>query len=89
MDNHASSRLQPILFPRSVAIVGASATQEKLGDTITTNMIEGGFDHPIYPINPRESELLGLACFPSLSEVPRAIDLVVVAVPGRNVLPVI
>ncbi len=88
-DNTARGKLQPILFPRSVAIVGASATPGKLGHTITMNMIDGGFDGPIYPVNPRESELLGRPCFPNLSAVSGPVDLVVVVVPGRNVLPVI
>jgi len=81
--------LRPILFPSSTAVVGASATQGKLGHTILSNMVDAGFEGPIYPINPRESTLLGCPAYPSLMEVPGPVDLVVVAVPGHSVISVV
>lgn len=80
--------LRSILFPDSVAIVGASATPGKLGHTILSNMIDGGFKGPIYAINPRESTILGRPAFRGLTEVHGPVDLLVVAVPGPGVIPV-
>lgn len=80
--------LQSILFPQSVAIVGASVTPGKLGHTITSNIINGGFEGPIYPINPKEKTILGHPSFCRLADVPGPVDLVIVAVPERSVIPV-
>ncbi len=66
--------------PRSVAIVGASRSEEKVGHVILRRMVEIGFEGKIYPINPNADEILGLRCYPSISDIPGSIDLVVVAV---------
>ncbi|MFH1039402.1 MAG: CoA-binding protein [PVC group bacterium] len=68
---------------RSVAIVGASANPEKLGYEILNNLINMGYEGPIYPINPKADEILGLKAYPSLSAVGRPIDLIGVIVPGK------
>lgn len=80
--------LRSILFPASVAVVGASTTPGKLGHTIMSSMIDGGFEGPIYPINTREETVLGRPAFADLTRVPGDIDLAVVAVPHRAVVPV-
>jgi len=81
--------LRPILFPESAAVVGASTTPGKLGHTILSNMLDAGFRGPIHPIHPREHEILSRPAYPSLSEAPGPVDLVVVAIPGSGVVPVI
>ncbi len=68
---------------RSVAIVGASANPEKLGYEILNNLINMGYEGPIYPINPKADEILGLKAYPSLSAVGQPIDLIGVIVPGK------
>ncbi len=74
--------LDYIFNARSVAVVGASANTNKMGHTLLRNILDGGFEGPVYPINPKEPEILGVACYPSLLEVPGDVDLVVVAVPA-------
>ena len=66
--------------PRSVAIVGASRSEEKVGHVILRRMVEIGFEGKIYPINPNADEILGIKCYQSISDIPGSIDLVVVAV---------
>jgi len=56
-----------LLNPKSVAVVGASRTEGKFGRTILANLIEGGFQGEIIPVNPAVDELLGLPCFPPLA----------------------
>lgn len=68
---------------RSVAVVGASANPEKLGYEILNNLINMGFPGPIYPINPKADEILGLKAYPSLTDVGKPIDLIGVIVPGK------
>lgn len=73
--------LETLFDPKSVAVIGASRSPEKIGSMVLHNLIEGGFSGTIVPINPFVSELGGLACYPSLRESGVEIELSVVAVP--------
>jgi acetyl coenzyme A synthetase (ADP forming)-like protein len=68
--------------PKSVAVVGASRTQGKIGYTILENL-KYSFKGPIYPINPNTEEILGLKSYPTLLEVEEPIDLAVIVVPAE------
>ena len=81
-------KLDAIFRPGSVAIIGASRTPGKVGNVLTKNMLECGFNGKIYPINPNADEILGLDCYPSVLEVPDEVDLAVVAIPAGLVLQV-
>ena len=70
--------------PRSVAVVGASQRAGR-GTRVIANLQHFGFTGPIYPINPRYSEILGLPCYPDLASTPAPPDSVVVAIPGEQV----
>jgi len=52
--------------PKSVAVVGASRQKGKVGHEVLRNIVEGGFEGKIYPVNPKADEIDGLACFPDL-----------------------
>jgi acetyl coenzyme A synthetase (ADP forming)-like protein len=71
--------------PQSVAVVGASRTPGKLGYGVLHNIIHHGYKGAVYPINPKASEILGLACYPSVLEVPGPIDLAVFLIPSPYV----
>lgn len=70
--------------PRGVAVVGASRVPGKVGYTVLLNL-RSMYRGPLYPVNPRAGEILGLPAYPSLLEVPDPVDLAVVAVPARAV----
>ncbi len=74
------SRLAPLLAARSVAIVGASQRPGSTGHTIVAELKVGGFQGPIYPINPGYDEVQGLECFASLDQLPESVDLVILGV---------
>jgi acetyltransferase len=79
-----------ILFnPKSIAVIGASATKGKLGNDVVRNLIESGFEGRIYPINPKGGEILDLKVYRSVSEIARDVDVAVIVIPARFVLPVI
>ncbi|MBF9195681.1 bifunctional acetate--CoA ligase family protein/GNAT family N-acetyltransferase [Microvirga terrestris] len=82
-------RLDKLLAPRSIAVVGASPRPGSLGLTFLRNLIAGGFEGDIVSVNPHHVEIEGRACFPSLAELPEVPDLIVVAVPPERVLGVI
>lgn len=72
-----------------MAIVGASANVDSPGHDYLRSIIEGGFKGPIYPINPRAPEILGLPAYASLSAVPGDVDLVISCIPADGVLSLI
>jgi len=67
--------------PRGIAVIGASANPAKGGYFILNNLIKG-FKGGIYPVNPAYSEIDGLLCFASVSEVPDPVDLAIIFVPA-------
>lgn len=77
--------LERFLSPRSIAVVGASREQGKVGYEILHNLIVGGFEGPIYPVNPKADEIEGLRCFSDLASIGSIPDLVVVVVPAKLV----
>jgi len=79
MNNTGVSRL---FRARSVAVVGASSNPEKLGHVILANILGGGYEGDVYPVNPKADEILGLRVYPSVSQIPSDLDLVVVVVPA-------
>ena len=77
--------LDALFRPRSVAVVGASSAPEKYGYIILKNILDAGFRGPVYPVNPRTSEILGLACRPQVADLPAEVDLAVIIIPARAV----
>jgi len=77
-----------LLQPKSIAVVGASAQPGKIGYTVISNLIKGGYKGKIYPINPTANEILSLPVYSSVSAVPETIDLAVVTVPVKLVCQV-
>ncbi len=77
--------IETLFNPESIAVVGASRTEGKVGRTILSNIIEGGYQGTVIAVNPAIDELLGLPCYPSLSDCNRDIDLVISALPASQV----
>lgn len=77
--------LDAVFQPKSVAMVGASATPGKLGYDILYNLINAGFTGPIYPINPKADRILGLAAYPDIRSLPSPPELAVIVIPARMV----
>jgi acyl-CoA synthetase (NDP forming) len=77
-----SSWLRPLLEPRSIAIVGASEREGSFGRTTLDQTLAGRAKVPVYPVNPKQKEMLGLPCYPSLADLPAPADLVIFAVPN-------
>jgi len=81
-------RMRELFEPASVAVIGASAESNKVGNIILGNIIESGFQGPLYPINPRYPEIMGLKCYPRVIDVPGPVEMAVVVVPAKFVLQV-
>ena len=71
--------------PKTVAVVGASATPGKISNVIIRSLKDSGFAGTVYPVNPKHDSVEGLRCYPSLAEVDSEIDVCVFAVPAQLV----
>jgi len=77
--------VKALFNPNSVAVVGASAGRGKVGNEVLRSLIRGGFDGPIYPVNPKGGEVEGLTCYVDLAAIGETPDLVVIVVPAKAV----
>ena len=82
-------KLDKILKPKSVAVVGASAKEGTVGNELLKRLIELNFNGKIYPINLKESEILGLKTYPTVNDINASVDLAIIAVPAKVVLSVV
>src|SRR3972149_11383051 len=78
-----------IFNPRSVAVVGASASPEKPGFMCLENLLNGGYKGKIYPVNPSLTDVSGLKVYPAISAIPGEIDLALIVIPAPQTIPVI
>ncbi len=76
-----------LFYPRSVAVIGASGKPLKMGHQCLLSLRDGGFPGPVYPIHPREREILGIPVYPSLDQVPGGVDLAILVVPVHEAIP--
>ena len=82
----ARRSLDPILRPRSIAVVGASRRKNSIGNAILRHLIEGGFTGPVFPINPSADSVAAVPAFPSVKDLPIAPDLAFIIVPKEAAL---
>jgi acyl-CoA synthetase (NDP forming) len=81
--------LEAVLAPRSVAIVGASGDVTRWGGSAVKNILAGGFEGAIYPVNPKGGEFFGLPVSTGLDDLPAPPDLALLAVGARQLPEVI
>jgi acyl-CoA synthetase (NDP forming) len=77
--------MRRLMQPRSVAVIGASNEQGKIGNSVMRNLIDGGFPGDIHPVNPKADEILGRKAYASVTDVPGEVDVAVFTVPAKFV----
>jgi acyl-CoA synthetase (NDP forming) len=77
--------LEPLLRPRSIAVVGASEKPGSVGRRTIENLLHGGYDGHLYPVNPGYQSVLGVPCFPGLDDLPETVEHVVLTLGDANV----
>jgi acetyltransferase len=80
--------LTSLFNPKSVAIIGASKSPGKIGNVIVKNMISCGYKGKIFPVNPKEPEIEGLSCYPSVEKTPEPAEIAVLSVPAAKSLEI-
>jgi acetyl coenzyme A synthetase (ADP forming)-like protein len=77
--------MRRIMNPRSIAVIGASAEEGKIGYSVVRNILDGGYKGELHPINPRLAEIQGLKAYPAITDVPGDVDVAVFAIPAPAV----
>ncbi len=78
-------QMNRIMKPKAVAVIGASAENGKIGNSVMKNLINGGYKGEIYPIHPKADEIMGKKVYKSVKDVPGEIDIAVFAIPASLV----
>ncbi|HEX7078057.1 MAG TPA: acetate--CoA ligase family protein [Candidatus Eisenbacteria bacterium] len=78
--------LEPLLRPRSVAVIGASRRLDSIGGALLRNILIQPFQGPVYPVNPKATHVQSVPSYPSIEAVPEPVDLAVIVVPAAQVL---
>lgn len=77
--------LEKLFNPKSIAIVGASPEEGKVGNAMAKNIINLGYQGDIFPVNPKYDEILGRKCYKKLSEIDKEVDLTIIVIPSKFV----
>ncbi|RKS05751.1 acyl-CoA synthetase (NDP forming) [Nocardiopsis sp. Huas11] len=77
--------MERIFKPRSIAIIGASNEAGKIGNSVIRNIVDGGYEGEIHPVNPKAPEVYGRTAYASITDVPGDVDVAVFAIPAKFV----
>jgi acyl-CoA synthetase (NDP forming)/GNAT superfamily N-acetyltransferase len=84
-----SRSIARLLTPSSVAVVGASTDESKIGNALLRHLLEYGFSGPVYPVNPGARHVRGVPAYADIESIPDDVDLAVLAVPADEVAGVV
>ncbi len=78
-----------LMRPRAIAVIGASDQEGKIGNSVMQNLVNGGFEGEIYPVNPKASEILGKKAYADVADLPDGVDVAVFCIPAKFVVDTI
>jgi acetyltransferase len=81
--------LDYIFKPKSIAVIGASNTVGSAGYRVFRNLVGSGYEGVVYPVNPKYESIQGVQAYPSVKDVPKAVDLAIISTPAQTVLDVV
>jgi acetate---CoA ligase (ADP-forming) len=83
-----AASILPLFFPRSIAVIGASTDPTSIGGRLFHNILDGGFNGPLYPVNPKTKVVGSVRAYPTIGDVPDEVDLAYIVVPQAFVIDV-
>ncbi|MFC1916907.1 acetate--CoA ligase family protein [Chloroflexota bacterium] len=89
MNEEKLGRLEPVFYPKSIAVIGASPDERKYGSGYLHALVLSGYQGGIYAVNRVSGTCHGVHIYPSLNSIPNPVDFVIVAVPVASVLEVL
>ncbi len=84
-----AASLMPVFYPSAVAVIGASREPLSIGGRLFTNLINGDFTGPVFPVNPKADVVRSVKAYKSILDVPGRVDLAFIVVPSRFVNSVV
>ncbi len=81
--------LNKIFHPKSVALIGASDNPLSIGNVVMKNLLNGGFDGPVLPVNPKYKTVCGVYAYQAINDLPVVPDLAVICTPAKIVPDII
>ena len=81
--------MRKVFNPGSVAVIGATASPDRIGYNLLDSLIDGGYKGKIYPVHPKLKEILGLPVYPSILDIPERVDLALIALKQRDTVDVL
>ena len=85
----STRNLDKLFDPKSIAVIGASNTKGSVGHILLRNLIGAEYEGVVYPVNPTLLSVQGIQAYPTICQVPRKIDLAIIAVPAKTVPDVV
>jgi len=82
----AMNAVRGMLAPRSVAVIGAGRKRKTIGGEVFHNLMDGGFNGPVYPVNPGADVVQSVHAYKSILDIPGPVDLAVIVVPAKLVM---
>jgi acetyltransferase len=82
MDVH---HLDRIFNPKRIALVGVTQNPNSVGGKVLGNLVGGGFNGVVYPVNPSQEAVLGIQCYPDVAHLPRTPELAIICSPAEQV----
>lgn len=79
------SKMNRIMRPEAVAVIGASESEGKIGNSVMRNLIDGGYQGQIYPVHPKGGEIMGRTAYKSVKDIPGEVDVAIFAIPANLV----
>lgn len=89
MSSFRTYSLDHIFDAKTVAVIGASETEDSVGRALMVNLLNSSFDGQIFPVNLRRKSVLGLAAVARIQDVPAPVDLAIIATPANSVAKVV
>src|SRR5437867_13404359 len=81
-----ADRLEPIFFPQSIAVIGASRHKGKVGYAILRNLLVNEYQGKLFPVNPNADSVQGIKAYPDVQAIPDPVDLAIVTIRGDAAL---
>ncbi len=78
-------KLSYFFKPKSIAVIGASESEKKVGNSVFNNVVST-FKGEIYPVNPKQDEILGYKAYKSILEIENSVDIAIICIPSKFVL---
>ena len=89
IDNSFLEHVEAIVSPRGIAVIGASDKKDSIGNAVIKNLVDAKYSGILYPVNPSNSEIFGIKCYPNIKDIEGPIDFAIVIVPSKAVPQVI